>query len=204
MTWMAGNSILGASEEATKRWLDGDRPAVGAFRFTPPPTDVLDPDDGHGQPNFAYGYVAEAVDVSIDVDTGHIHIDRVVCADDVGRAINPALVIGQIEGAVVQAAGYTLSEDLRVADGRIINPRLSTYLIPGIGDIPGRIDPVLVSEPDPRGPWGARGMAEMPFIPLAPAVIAAVHDATGVWIDSFPLTPSHVVEALRAQGVGGD
>lgn len=202
MTWMAGNAILGASEEATKRWLDGDRPAVGVFRFTPPPTDMLDDDDGHGQPNFAYGYVAEAVDVSVDVETGHIHIDRVVCADDVGRAINPALVVGQIEGGVVQAAGYTLSEDLRVENARIVNPRLSTYLIPGIGDIPSRVDPVLVTHPDPRGPWGARGMAEMPFIPLAPAVVAAVHDATGVWIDAFPLTPSRVVAALRAQGVG--
>lgn len=203
MTWMAGNSILGAAEEAGKRWLDGERPAVGEFRFRPPPTESLDPDTGIGQPNFAYGYVAQAVEVSVDIDTGHVQIDRVVCADDVGKAINPALVVAQIEGAVVQAGGYTLSEDLQVKDARITNPRLSAYLIPGIGDIPGRVDSVLVEHPDPRGPWGARGMAEMPFIPLAPAVIAAVHDATGVWIDTFPLTPSRVVEALRAHGVGG-
>ena len=200
MTWMAGNSILGATEEATKRWLEGDRPAVGEFRFIPPPTQTLDPEDGTGQPNFAYGYVAEAVDVSVDIDTGQIRIDRVVCADDVGKAINPALVIGQIEGGVVQAAGYTLSEDLQLSEGRITNPRFSGYLIPGIGDIPGRVDSILVEHPDPRGPWGARGMAEMPFIPLAPAVVAAVHDATGVWIDSFPLTPTKVLAALRATG----
>lgn len=203
MTWMAGNSILGAAEEAAKRWLEGDRPAVGMFRFRPPPTDALDPDTGVGQPNFAYGYVAQAVEVSVDIDTGHVHIDRVVCVDDVGRAINPDLVVAQIEGAVVQATGYTLSEDLQVKDARIVNPRLSAYLIPGIGDIPDRVDSVLVEHPDPRGPWGARGMAEMPFIPLAPAVIAAVHDATGVWIDTFPLTPSRVVAALRLHGVGG-
>ena len=198
MTWMAGNSILGAVEEATKRWMEGDRPAVGEFRFTPPPTEMLDPEDGTGQPNFAYGYVAEAVDVSVDVDTGQVRIDRVVCADDVGRAINPALIIGQIEGAVVQATGYAISEDLQVRDGRITNPRFSGYLIPGVGDIPGRVDPVLVQHADPRGPWGVRGMAEMPFIPLAPAVVAAVHDATGVWIDGLPLTPSRVLAALRA------
>ncbi|MFP5330935.1 MAG: xanthine dehydrogenase family protein molybdopterin-binding subunit [Acidimicrobiia bacterium] len=196
MTWMAGNSILGAAEEATKRWLEGDRPAVGEFRFVPPPTEALDPEDGSGQPNFAYGYVAEAVDVSVDVDTGHVRIDRVVCADDVGKAINPALVIGQVEGAVVQAAGYALSEDLQLKDGRITNPRFSGYLIPGIGDIPGQVDSILVEHPDPRGPWGVRGMAEMPFIPLAPAVVAAIHDATGVWIDQFPLTPSRVLAAL--------
>jgi hypothetical protein len=205
MTWMAGNSILGAVEEATKRWMEGDRPAIGEFRFVPPPTETLDPDTGTGQPNFAYGYVAESVDVSVDIDTGHVRIDRVVCADDVGKAINPALVIGQIEGAVVQASGYTLSEDLQLVDGRIANPRLSTYLIPGIGDIPSRVDSILVEHPDPRGPWGVRGMAEMPFIPLAPAVVAAIHDATGVWIDGFPLTPSRVLAALsrrRRQLIG--
>lgn len=203
MTWMAGNSILGAAEEATKRWMDGERPAVGEFRFRPPPTEALDPDTGTGQPNFAYGYVAEAVEVSVDVDTGHIQIDRVICVVDVGRAINPDLVVGQIEGAVVQAAGYVLSEDLQVRDARITNPRFSSYLIPGIGDIPRQVESILVEHPDPRGPWGARGMAEMPFIPLAPAVIAAVHDATGVWFDSFPLTPSRVVAGLRRHGIGG-
>jgi CO/xanthine dehydrogenase Mo-binding subunit len=203
MTWMAGNSILGAGEEATKRWLDGDRPAVGEFRFTPPPTETIDPETGVGQPNFSYGYVAEAVDLSVDIDTGHIQIDRVVCADDVGRAINPDLVVGQMEGAIVQAMGYTLSERLVVEDGRVRNPRLSTYLIPGIGDIPGVIEPVIVEHPDPLGPWGARGMGEMPFIPLAPAITAALHDATGIWFDSFPLTPDKVVAALRAHGIGG-
>ena len=196
MTWMAGNSILGAVEEASKRWLEGDRPARGEFRFIPPPTQTLDPVDGTGQPNFAYGYVAESVDISVDIETGHVHIDRVVCADDVGKAINPALVIGQVQGAVVQAAGYTLSEDLQLRDGRITNPRFSGYLIPGIGDIPSRVDTILVEHPDPRGPWGVRGMAEMPFIPLAPAVVAALHDATGVWFDSFPLTPSRVLAGL--------
>lgn len=203
MTFMAGNSILGAAEEATKRWLEGDRPATGRFRYTPPPTETLDPIDGHGQPNFSYGYVAESVEVSVDIDTGHVQIDRVVCADDVGKAINPDLIVGQIEGAIVQAAGYTISEDLQVKDARITNPRFSSYLIPGIRDIPRRVDSVLVEHPDPHGPWGARGMAEMPFIPLAPAVIAALHDATGVWFDRFPLTPSRVVEGLRRHGIGG-
>jgi CO/xanthine dehydrogenase Mo-binding subunit len=203
MTWMAGNAILGAAEEAGKRWLEGDRPAVGEFRFVPPPTQALDPQTGAGQPNFAYGYVAEAVEVAVDVDTGHISIERVVCADDVGRAINPDLVRGQIEGAVVQAQGYALSEQLVVEDARVVNPRLSAYLIPGIGDIPGRVESVILEHADPRGPWGVRGMAEMPFIPLAPAVVAAVHDATGIWFDELPLIPGRVVAALRRHGIGG-
>lgn len=203
LTWMAGNAILGAADEAAKRWADGDRPAIGHFRFVPPPTETLDEVTGEGQPNFTYGYVAEAVDVAVDVDTGHIRVERVVCADDVGRVINPTLVEGQVEGAVVQAHGYALTERLLVEDGRVRNPRFSGYLIPGIGDVPAVVESVLVEHPDPLGPWGARGMAEMPLIPFAPAVVAALHDATGVWFHGLPLTPDRVVAELRANGIGG-
>jgi CO/xanthine dehydrogenase Mo-binding subunit len=167
--------------------------------FQAPKTDPLDPDTGKSTPNFAYGYVAEVVDLAVDVDTGHIHIERVYCADDVGKAVNPALIEGQIEGAIVQAYGYAVTENLQVADGRILNTRLSTYLIPGIRDIPEQIDSIILEIPDPRGPWGVRGMAEMPFIPLAPAITAALHDATGVWIDQLPLTPERVVTHLRSE-----
>ena len=198
LTWMSGNAILGAAEEAEKAWRDGWRPAVGRFRFVPPPTEALDPDDGRSVPNFSYGYVAQHVDLTVDTDTGHIRIDRVVSAHDVGRAINPKLVVGQIEGAVVQAHGYALSENLRSADGRLQNMRLSTYLMPGIGDIPASVDSVVLELADPLGPWGARGMAEMGMIPYAPAVVAALHDATGVWFDAFPLTPDRVLAGLRA------
>jgi CO/xanthine dehydrogenase Mo-binding subunit len=201
MTWMAGNAILGAAEEAEKAWRAGDRPAVGRFRYVPPPTEALDERTGVGAPNFAYGYMASAVDLTVDIGTGVIRVDRVVSTHDVGRAVNPRLVRGQVEGAVVQAHGYALSEDLQVVDGRIRNHRLSSYLIPGIGDIPAEVDSVILELADPLGPWGARGMAEMPYITYAPAVIAAVHDATGVWFDAFPLTPSRVLAGLRAAGV---
>jgi len=203
LTWMAGNAILGAAEEASKRWLDGDRPARGEFRFVPPPTEVLDPETGVGQPNFTYGYVAEVVDLTVDIETGHIRVDRVICADDVGRVVNRMLIEGQVEGAVVQAHGYAITEDLQVKEGHIVNPRLSAYLIPGIDDIPSLVQSVLLEVPDPRGPWGVRGMAEMPLIPYAAAVVAALHDATGVWFHQIPLTPSRVVAELRRHGVGG-
>lgn len=202
LTWMAGNAILGAAEEASKRWLDGDRPARGEFRFVPPPTEVLDPETGVGQPNFTYGYVAEVVDLTVDIETGHIRVDRVICADDVGRVVNRMLIEGQVEGAVVQAHGYAITEDLQVKEGHIVNPRLSAYLIPGIDDIPSLVQSVLLEVPDPRGPWGVRGMAEMPLIPYAAAVVAALHDATGVWFHQIPLTPPRVVAELRRHGVG--
>ncbi|VAW36613.1 Xanthine dehydrogenase, molybdenum binding subunit, partial [hydrothermal vent metagenome] len=198
MTFMAGNAIRGAAEEALKAWRAEDRPAIVEFRYVPPPTEPYAPETGVCMPNFAYGYVAEAVELTVDVETGHIQIDRVVCANDVGKAINPQQIEGQIEGAVVQAHGYALMENLVVENGRILNPFLSQYLIPGIKDIPEIVQSVIMEIPDPIGPWGARGMAEMPFLPLAPAIVAAVHDATGVWFDEIPLTPARVVAKLNA------
>jgi len=197
MTFMAGNSIRQAAEEALALWTDEDRPAIAHVTYRPPPTQPYDPETGYSMPNFSYGYVAEAVDLTVDIETGHIHVNRVVCADDVGKIINRTNVEGQVEGAVVQAFGYALMENLVVRDGRVVNPFLSQYLIPGIRDIPARVDSVLVEIPDPEGPWGARGMAEMPFMPLAPAMVAALHDATGVWFDEIPLLPWKVVEKLR-------
>jgi CO/xanthine dehydrogenase Mo-binding subunit len=199
MTFMAGNAILGAAEEADKRWREGHRPAAGVFRYVPPPTEALDPDTGRCHPNFAYGYMAQAVELSVDVETGHIVVHRVVSTHDVGRAINRDLVVSQVEGAIVQAHGYTVTEHLEVREGHVMNPRLSTYLIPGIGDIPTRVDPVILELADPLGPFGARGVAEMPFITYAPAVTAAVFDATGIWFDSLPLTPDRVLAGLRAR-----
>ncbi|MCZ7534215.1 MAG: xanthine dehydrogenase family protein molybdopterin-binding subunit [Acidimicrobiia bacterium] len=201
LTFMAGNSIQGATEEAKKAWIDGDRPALGHFRYVPPPTEAMDPTTGKGNVFFALGYVAEIVEIAVDVETGHVRVGTVYCAVDVGKAINPTLVRGQVEGAIVQAHGYALTERLRVKDGRIENPTLSGYLVPGSMDTPDRIETISVEVADPLGPWGARGMAEMPFIPYAPAVVAALHDATGVWFDEIPLTPDRVLAGLKEAGV---
>jgi CO/xanthine dehydrogenase Mo-binding subunit len=197
MTFMAGNSIQGATEEAVKAWIDGDRPAEGHFRYVPPPTEYIDAETGEGLAVIAYGYVAEAVDIAVDIETGHIRVGTVWCAIDVGKAINPQIVRGQVEGAIVQAHGYVLSERLRLVDGKIANPTFSGYLVPGTRDVPDSMETILLEIPDPLGPWGARGMAEMPFIPYAPAVVAALHDATGVWFSDFPLTPDRVLEGLK-------
>ncbi len=202
LTFMAGNAIRGAAAQALENWKNEERPAKATYQYRPPKTTMYDPETGKAEPNFAYGYVAQAVEVEVDTETGHIRVLRVVSTNDVGRAVNPELVQGQIEGAVVQAQGYALMENLVSVNGKIRNPFLSTYLIPTILDIPPEVKSVILEYPDPIGPWGARGMAEMPFLPLAPAIAAAVHDATGVWIDAIPLTPDRVVAALRAKGIG--
>jgi CO/xanthine dehydrogenase Mo-binding subunit len=202
MTFMTGNAIRGAAEEALRKWQDEERPASATYQYRPPATTPLDKETGYGTPNFAYGYVAEAVEVEVDLETGLVYLVRVVCANDVGKILNRTLVEGQVEGAVVQAQGYALMEHLISKDGRILNPYLSNYLIPTVYDIPTEVKSVLLENPVPIGPWGVRGMAEMPFIPLAPAIAAAIHDATGVWFDHLPLTPDRIVEGLREHGIG--
>jgi len=201
MTFMAGNAIRGAAEQALAKWNLEERPAVGVYKYRPPATTPLDPQTGKSDPNFAYGYVAEAVTVEVDVETGQVRLLDVVCADDVGKAINPQQVEGQIEGAVVQAGGYAILENFIQDAGKVRTAHLSTYLIPTVLDIPDRVRSLILEYPDPIGPWGARGMGEMPYLPFVPAVAAAVHDATGVWFYEFPLTPERVLFGLRAAGV---
>ncbi len=196
MTFMAGNAIRGAASLALERWKAEDRPAQGIFQYRPPATTPLDPETGKSEPNFAYGYVAQAVLVEVDTETGHVRLVDVVSTNDVGKAINPQLVQGQIEGGVVQAAGYAVLENFVQKGGYVQTQHLSTYLIPTVLDVPERVHSQILEYSDPRGPWGARGMAEMPFLPLAPAVVSAVHDATGVWIYEFPLTPERILHAL--------
>ena len=202
LTFMSGNAIRGAAEIALQKWQDEERPAIGEFMYHPPATTPFDPETGRAEPNFAYGYVAEAVEVEVDIETGEVRLLEVVCANDVGKVINPQQLQGQIEGAIVQAQGYALMEHLVSDEGVILNPYLSTYLIPTSLDVPPRIKSVILEHPDPIGPWGARGMAEMPFLPLAPAIAAAIYDAAGVWIDSQPFTAQKVVKALREHGIG--
>ena len=180
-SWGRGNRLA-------QKWQDEERPAVGEFMYRPPPTTAFDPLTGKADPNFAYGYVAEAVEVEVDIETGQVQLLEVVCANDVGKVINPQQLQGQIEGAIVQAHGYALMEYLVSQEGRILNPYLSTYLIPTSLDVPPKVKSVVLEHPDPIGPWGVRGMAEMPFLPLAPAIAAAIFDAAGVWMDSQPFT----------------
>lgn len=195
-TFMAGNAVRGAAAAALERWRDEERPVVAEYTYLAPKTTPFDPETGYGLPNFAYGYVAQAVEVEVDTETGELRILRVVCADDVGKAVNPRLVEGQIEGGVVQAVGWATCESFIVEGGHVLTPYLSTYLIPTIADAPEQVESIIVERPDPRGPWGVRGVGEMPFIPLAPALVTAVHDATGVWFDEPPLTPERVLKGL--------
>ena len=196
MTFMSGNAIRGAAEIALQKWQAEERPAVGEFKYLAPRTTNFEPETGYSTPNFAYAWVAQAAEVEVDTETGHVRVVRFVSADDVGKAINPALVQGQVEGAVVQAQGYAITEDYKMKDGRVLSDQLSTYLIPTVLDIPEKVETVIVEVNDPNGPWGARGLGELPYLAVVPAIAAAIHDAIGIWIDEFPFTPERILKAL--------
>lgn len=203
LTLMAGRAVHDAAAEALRIYSTSDDERVETtVQFRPSATTMLAEDDGSGIPNYCYGYAAQAVEVEVNTLTGHVRVTRVISVHDVGRAINMQQVEGQIEGCLAQAIGYALLEDLKTRDGIILTPHLSTYLLPTALDMPDEIVPVVLELADTQGPYGARGVAEMPLVPFLPAVAAAIHDATGVWMNQQPFTPERVLAALTRQGAG--
>jgi len=207
LTLMAGRAVENAAIEALERYANSDDQRVEAtVQYRPPATTALASGTGAGRPNYCYGYAAQAVEVEVNLLTGQVRVDTIISVHDVGRAINRQQVEGQIEGCLAQAVGYALMEDFRIHDGRVLTPYLSTYLLPTALDMPTEIVPVILELADPNGPFGARGVAEMPLVPLLPAIAAAIHDATGVWLTEQPFTPERVLAALAAQpeGIGAE
>jgi CO/xanthine dehydrogenase Mo-binding subunit len=197
MTFFIGNALKEGAEKALAMWTTEERPVQMEYTYYPHQTTAPDPETGQCDPNVSYAYTAQAAEVSVDMETGQVTIDKIHCAIDVGKAINPQQVIGQIQGGLVQSVGYAVMENFIEKDGRVLTPSLSTYLIPTVLDIPAEMDIRVLEIPDPRGPWGARGLGEVMNMCLAPAVTAAVYDATGVWFDHFPLTPEEVYNGLH-------
>ncbi len=196
MTFFIGNAIQEGAELALAKWKEEERPVRITHTYRPAPTTAPDPLTGQCDPNSAYAYTAQAAQVAVDCETGQVTIEKIICAIDVGKAINPLQVQGQIEGGLVQSVGYSVLENFVEREGRVLTPSLSTYLVPTVLDIPDKIETVILEIPDPRGPWGARGLGEVMNMALAPAVAAAVHVATGAWFDDFPLTPERVLRGL--------
>jgi len=198
MTLMGGRAVRDAALAAREQWGSTDDYRVKAtVQYRPPATTPLDPVTGAGTPNYCYGYAAQAVEVEVNMLTGQVQVLRIISVHDVGKAINRQQVEGQIEGCLAQALGYSLLEHFQVHDGHILTPYFSTYLLPTVLDMPTEIVPIILELADPNGPYGARGVAEMPLVPFAPAVASAIHDATGVWLTELPMTPERVLEAIR-------
>jgi len=157
-----------------------------------PPTTPLDA-KGQGIPYATYSFSAQIAVVEVDVDLGTVKVLRMVAAADVGRAINPTQVEGQIHGGIAQGLGLALMEEF--VPGRTEN--LHDYLIPTIGDVPP-IETIIIEDPEPLGPYGAKGIGEPSLVPTAPAILNAIRHATGVRITRVPATPDRVRAALCA------
>jgi aldehyde oxidoreductase len=162
-----------------------------------PPITPLD-ENGQGTPYAVYGFGAHMAEVEVDVELGTVRVLHVTAAHDVGRAINPTLIEGQIEGGVAQGLGMALMEEFFPGKGE----NLHDYLIPSAGDIPP-VESILIEDPSPIGPFGAKGIGEQAVIPTAPAILNAIHDAIGVRIHKVPATPDRVRAAILAKHNGG-
>ena len=169
-------------------------------RFEPYPGVAFDDETYSGDAYPAFGWAACVASVDVDLDTGEVHVRDVVAADDIGRVIHPVLAEGQVEGGTLQAVGYATIEEIKLRDGRYLNDRLATYIIPTSLDAP-RITTILVEAPFDAVPHGAKGVGELPMDVGAPAVVAAIADATGVWIADLPASPERILAALA--GVAG-
>jgi aldehyde oxidoreductase len=158
-----------------------------------PPTTPLD-ENGQGEPYAVFGYGAHLAVVEVDIELGRVKVLRLVCAHDVGKAINPTLVEGQIEGGAAQGLGMALMEEFIPGKGE----NLHDYLIPTIGDMP-EVESILIEHPSSIGPFGAKGIGEQALIPTAAAILNAIHHATGVRVTRTPATPDRLREALLRQ-----
>jgi CO/xanthine dehydrogenase Mo-binding subunit len=181
-----------------------DARANGATRidqqFEPYPGVVFDDATYLGDAYPACGWAAAVASVEVDLDTYEVQVRDVIAVDDVGKVIHQVLCEGQVEGGTLQAVGYATIEEMLLRDGRYLNDRLATYLIPTALDAP-HIRSILVEAPFSGSPHGAKGVGELPMDVGAPAVVAAIHDATGVWIHDLPATPEKIMAALH--GIGG-
>ena len=170
---------------------------TGTGTFNPPTPETLDPETGEGIPYGAYSYATQMVEVEVDTETGQFEVLRVVAAHDVGRAVNPMAIEGQIEGGVVMGIGYaTMEEIVWDEEGRLMTQHFKTYLLPTSVDAPP-VTSIIVEEPEPSGPFGAKGTGEPPACPTAAALINAIYDAVGVNITSLPVTAEKVYQGLK-------
>jgi len=194
---LEGGAIIVREGAASRRIALTDLPADAdgyVFRAEEtydPPTVPLDA-DGQGKPYAVYGYGAQIAELEVDTALGTVKLRKITAAHDVGRAINPLLAEGQVEGGIAQGIGMALMEEY--VPGRTEN--LHDYLIPTIGDVP-EIETILVEVPDPEGPFGAKGLGEHVLIPTAPAILNAIRHATGALVTRLPATPDRVLRAIR-------
>ncbi len=207
-TYASGNAVYFACQEALARREavlraeTGERQVVAEYTYharSRRPTTTWDPDTGVCDPHISYGFGAQAVLLDVDVETGEVDLLKLWAANDIGKAINPAMVYGQSAGGAVMGLGYALTEEIIHQDGRLRTRRFSEFHVPTVLDIPPEFVDIQVEKADPTGPYGATGLGETPLMPTTPAVLDAIADATGVYLSVTPATPERVWQAIKKQ-----
>ncbi len=169
----------------------GDEAIEETLEWRHRPTHPIDPETGQGFAHVQYAFAAHRAVVDVDTELGLVKVVELACAQDVGKAINPQAVLGQIHGGSAQGLGLAIMEEIQVAGGLIRNPSFTDYLIPTILDMPPmRVE--LLEYPDPNAPYGLRGVGEPPTISSGPAVAAAIRAATGLDLSRVPVRPEHL------------
>ncbi|MGR6318985.1 xanthine dehydrogenase subunit D [Micromonospora soli] len=190
---LAGGKVVTASGTvvADLAGVIGDEPVEETVVWRHQPTYPLDPRTGQGDAHVQYAFAAHRATVDVDIELGLVRVVEIATAQDVGKAVNPQAVLGQIHGGTAQGLGLALMEEIQVVDGIVRNPSFTDYLIPTILDIPPMTVDVLELA-DPRAPYGLRGVGEPPTISSTPAVVAAIRAATGLALTRVPVRPEHL------------
>ena len=188
-------------QKVALRWLRERGPLVVERQYEKPPAIQWNDDTYQGDAYGCFAWASLAAEVEVDLDTGETRVVKVTTAQDIGKAVHPGLCAGQIEGGTLQGLGWALTEELRFKDGRVWNHQLTNYIVPTSADAPP-MDVEIVEVPYSRGPFGAKGVGELPMDVPAPAVIDAIAHATGRRLDVIPATPERVLRALAAKDAG--
>jgi CO/xanthine dehydrogenase Mo-binding subunit len=190
---LEGGCVVGGAGEIPMARLLGQEVIEETVEWHHRPTSPVDPETGQGFAHVQYAFAAHRAVVDVDTDLGLVKVIELACTQDVGKALNPQAVEGQIQGGSAQGLGLAIMEEIQVRDGRIANPSFTDYLIPTILDMPPmRIE--VLEYPDPNAPYGVRGVGEAPTISSGPAVAAAIRAATGLDLPQIPIRPEHITD----------
>jgi CO/xanthine dehydrogenase Mo-binding subunit len=196
--FVANEKDLGSFVEIAREYVAEHRELRVYARYASPPNIEWDDERYSGDAYPVYSWGAEVAEVEVDMDTYEVTVQKITTAQDIGRAIHPILAAGQIEGGTLQAVGYGLLEELVWDKGRIVNNRLTNYIIPTSLDAPD-METIIVEKEYPNGPFGAKGVGELPMDGAAPAIAAAVFNATGAFVTEIPITPERLQSALETR-----
>jgi xanthine dehydrogenase D subunit len=190
---LVGGAVLSAGGEFVAAVADlvGDEPIEETLEWRHRPTSPIDPVTGQGDAHVQYAFAAHRATVDVDVELGLVKVVQIATAQDVGKAVNPQAVLGQIQGGTAQGLGLALMEEIQLRDGELRNPSFTDYLIPTVLDVPPMAIEVLELG-DPAAPYGLRGVGEPPTISATPAIVAAVRAATGRALTRVPVRPEHL------------